>query len=388
MRAAVSRPEAGLRRLLTIGHSYVVAQNRHLAHEMAVEGAGAWQVTAAAPARLQGDLREIELEPIAGEACATVPVAMRLGGHPHLRFYGRALQTLLRQQWDVVHCWEEPYVLAAAQIAHRTPPTARFVPATFQNIAKRYPLPVAAIERRVMKRANAWIAFGETVHETQRGRAGYAAKPSRVINPGVDIATFRPDLDGGRRVRQSLGWAPHDAVVGFTGRLVEEKGVETLVEALVQSTCPWKLLFVGGGRMQPLIDTLRLRYPSRVRLVTGVAHDDMPAYLNAMDILCAPSRTTPRWREQFGRMLIEAMACGVPILASASGEIPYVIGEAGALLPEADAAEWRREIERLLTDTARRTVMSLQGRQRAADRFAWRAIARAHLDFFTEICDR
>jgi glycosyltransferase involved in cell wall biosynthesis len=388
VRTAVSRPEAGLRRLLTIGHSYVVAQNRRLAHEMAVEGAGAWQVTAAAPARLQGDLREITFEPIPGEVCDTLPIAMRLGGHPHLRFYGGALRPLLRQQWDVVHCWEEPYVLAAAQVAHWTPPAARFVPATFQNIAKRYPFPVAAIERRVMRRANAWIAFGETVHETQRARADYGAKPSRVINPGVDTAAFRPDHNGGRRVRQSLGWGPDDSVVGFTGRLVEEKGVETLAEALVRSTCPWKLLFVGGGRMQPLIDTLRLRYPSRVRLVTGVAHDDMPAYLNAMDLLCAPSRTTPRWREQFGRMLIEAMACGVPILASAGGEIPYVIGEAGTLLPEADVTAWRQEIERLLSDRARRTVMSQQGRQRAADRFAWRAIARAHLDFFTEICER
>jgi glycosyltransferase involved in cell wall biosynthesis len=363
-----------------------VAQNRRLAHEMAVEGAGAWQVTAAAPARLSGDLRQIALEPILNEACTTVPVEMRLGGHPHLRFYGREIRPLLRQGWDVVHCWEEPYVLAAAQIAHAAPPAARFVPATFQNIVKRYPPPVAAIERRVMTRANAWIAFGETVHQTQCGRAAYAAKPSRVINPGVDLATFRPDPDAGRRVRQALGWGPLDCVVGFTGRFVEEKGIETLADAFVQSTSPWNLLFVGGGAMQPLVDTLRLRYPSRVRVVTGVSHDDMPAYLNAMDLLCAPSRTTPRWREQFGRMLIEAMACGVPILASASGEIPYVIGNAGTLLPEAGATPWCQAIERLLADRARRSLMSRHGLQQARDRFTWRAIARAHLDFFTEIC--
>ena len=64
--------------------------------------------------------------------------------------------------------------------------------------------------------------------------------------------------------------------------------------------------------------------------MTGVAHDDVPEYLNAMDLLCAPSQTTARWREQFGRMLIEAMACGVPVVASRSGEIPYVVGDAGA----------------------------------------------------------
>src|SRR5690349_11100827 len=75
--------EHRLKRLLTIGHSYVVAQNRRLAHEMAVQGSGEWEVTAVAPARLQGDLRHIELEHIPGEACAVVPLDLHLGSHPH-----------------------------------------------------------------------------------------------------------------------------------------------------------------------------------------------------------------------------------------------------------------------------------------------------------------
>jgi glycosyltransferase involved in cell wall biosynthesis len=355
---------------------------------MAMEGAGSWEVTAVAPVRLPGDLRQIELEPIPGEACRVVPVNVRLGGHPHLRFYGRAIRPLLHESWDVVHCWEEPYVLAASQIASLAPSAAKFVPATFQNIRKSYPLPTAWLERHAMNRANAWIAFGETTHEVQCDRPGYASKPSRVINPGVDPAAFRPDPAARRTMRQSLGWGPHDRIVGFTGRFVEEKGIGTLVEAFGQSTASWNLLFVGGGAMAPVIDTLRLRHPSRVRVITGVPHDDMPAYLNAMDLLCAPSRTTPRWREQFGRMLIEAMACGIPVLASASGEIPHVVGDAGVLVPEDDAAAWRRDIERLLGDDARRDALSARGLERVRQRFAWRGVARAHLDFFAEVCDR
>jgi glycosyltransferase involved in cell wall biosynthesis len=388
VRTALSCAENRLKRLLTIGHSYVVAQNRRLAHEMALEGAGEWDVTVAAPSRLRGDLRDIELEPFPTEACAVAPLAVRFSGHPHLRFYGHGLRALLRQPWDVVHCWEEPYVAAAAQIAWHVSATALFVPATFQNIVKQYPVPVAMIERRVMARADGWIAFGETVRDSHRDRPEYASKPARVINPGVDIEAFRPDPAARRAIRERLNWTPHDAVAGFTGRFVEEKGVATLLEAFARSTTPWNLLFVGGGVMQADIDRLRVAHPSRVRVVTGVPHDHVPAYVNAMDVLCAPSRTTPTWREQFGRMLIESMACGVPVLASPSGEIPYVIGEAGILVSENDPAAWARAIEKLLSDRSLSEDLSARSVERARSKFAWPVVARAHLDFFEELCTR
>lgn len=366
----------------------MVAQNRRLAHEMALQGAGRWDVTVAAPTRLRGDLREIELESIPGEACAIVPLDVRFGAHPHLRFYGRALRPLLCRPWDVVHCWEEPYVVAAAQIARHVPEGARFVPATFQNIVKPYPAPVRMLERRVMDRADGWIAFGETVADAHRNRRGYASKPWRVINPGVDTDAFRPDPAARRDMRQRFGWTPQDAVVGFTGRFVAEKGISTLLEAVTRSSVPWKFLAVGGGVMHTEIEQLRSRFPSRVQIATNVPHDEVPAYLNAMDLLCAPSQTTPRWREQFGRMLIEAMACGVPVIASPSGEIPYVLAGAGVLVPENDPGAWAREIERLLSDQAGRDDLSARGVARARSRFAWPIVAQAHLDFFEELSAR
>jgi glycosyltransferase involved in cell wall biosynthesis len=371
----------GVRRLLTIGHSYVVGQNRRLAHEMAVAGAGEWDVTAVAPAWLAGDLREIALEPLGGERCRVLPLTMALGRVPHLRQY-RGLAPILRQRWDLVHCWEEPYVAAAWQVARHMPPGATLVVATFQNISKRYPPPFSWMERSVMRRANAWIPFGVTGREALGGRRGYAARPAQVIGPGVDVERFSPDADARARVRASCGWDEGIPVIGYLGRFVPEKGIELLLAAMRRARRPWRALLVGSGPLAGSIESFAASYPGRVRVVQGVVHDEVPDYLNAMDVLCAPSQTRPHWREQFGRMLIEAMACGVAVAGSDSGEIPHVLGEAGLVLPEASVEAWAAALDRLLADPGSRRGLGQAGLARVRREFAWPIVAQRHLQFF------
>src|SRR4029078_3755784 len=133
---------------------------------------------------------------------------------------------------------------------------------------------------------------------------------------------------------------------------------------------PWHALFVGGGSLQHEPQGFAAACPGgarieqrarhrgvrapacagRVHIENGVPHSDVPAWLNAMTILCAPSRTTPIWKEQFGRMLIEAMACGVPAFASESGEMPAVVHDAGRVLPEGDPEAWAIAIDHHLRD--------------------------------------
>jgi glycosyltransferase involved in cell wall biosynthesis len=373
------------RRLLTIGHSYVVANNRRLAHEMAVQGNGRWRVTVVSPEHFRGDMREIALEPIAGEASVVRRAAMRFDRNPHLMWYGNA-RRILSGDWDLVHCWEEPFVLAAAQIARAAPPRARFVVSTFQNIQKAYPWPLSAFERNVLTRADGWIAFGETVHETMVKHADqYRQKPSRVISPGVDTSAFVPDPAAGRRIRQRLGWSDEARVVGYVGRFVPEKGLAILTAALAASNASWCALLVGAGPLEGDLHTFAASFPDRVQVVTGIPHGEIPQWLNAMDILCAPSLTTGRWREQFGRMLIEAMASGVPVIGSDSGEIPYVLGDTGLLVPEGDAGAWTHAIDLLLGDDEMRTRLAARGRERALERFAWPVVARQHLEFFESL---
>ena len=377
----IKRPR---RRLLTIAHSYAVAVNRRLAHEIA--RTGDWEVTAVAPLRFRGDFGWHALEPIDGERCAVEGVPVHFSRRVHLMLYGRRLRDLLHDRWDLVHCWEEPYVAAAAQVAAATPPRVPLVFATFQNIDKRYPPPFSWFERRAIDRADGVVAFGRTAFEVLR-RRGLGSAPAAVIPPGVDAEMFRPDAEAGAAVRARLGWDAAEPVVGFLGRFVPEKGLPLLMSVLDTLSTPWRAIFVGGGPLEKDLRAWAARHGGRASIQTGVAHREVPRWLNAMDLLCAPSQTTPRWREQFGRMLIEAFACGVPVVASDSGEIPHVVGDAGVVVPEADASAWRGAIERLITSPAERADLAGRGRERVLAHYDWPVVAAQHAAFFTRLIE-
>jgi glycosyltransferase involved in cell wall biosynthesis len=377
-----------VKRLLTIGHSYVVALNRRLPHELARASEGQWAVTVAAPTFVHGDLRPIALEEFPGETCRLAPVTAYLTHRPHVMLYGRPLRRLLAESWDVVLCWVEPYVLAGSQIA-RWAKSTRLIFYTFQNLPKRYPPPFNWMERYSLRQAAAWVAAGRTVEEALALRPGYSGKPHRIMPLGVDVDAYQPDPSAGESVRHSLGWGePGPPVVGFLGRFVPEKGLHILTAALDAQRIPWRALFVGGGKLENDLRIWAAKHPShQVRVVTGVPHGAVASYLNAMDVLAAPSQTTRRWKEQFGRMLIEAMACGVPVVGSDSGEIPFVIADAGEVVAEADLAAWVDRLAMLLESPERRAELATRGYARARTMYAWPIIAKQQLEFFNTLCD-
>jgi phosphatidyl-myo-inositol dimannoside synthase len=236
-----------------------------------------------------------------------------------------------------------------------------------------------------MRRADGWIAFGETVRQALAGRAEYEAVPHAVIPPGVDLGRFRRDPEAGAGVRRSLGWEDDGPpVIGYLGRFVESKGLRVMMRALDAIAAPWRALFAGGG---PLEGELRAWAADRdhVRVATGVGHAAVPAWLSAMDVLCAPSLTTPAWREQFGRMLVEGFACGVAVVASDSGEIPHVVGDAGVRVPEGDADALARALGALIANPARRADLAAAGLRRAETEFSTAVAARKHLAFFADV---
>ncbi len=209
----------------------MVGVNRRLAHELARVGGGAWEVVCAAPRYFEarGDLRPITLSALPDEPCRLETLNAYWTGQVHLFIYGLKLRGLLRGGWDLVHCWQEPYIFAGWQVAWWTPPKTPLVYFTAQNLAKHYPPPFAQMERYCLRRAAAWLPCGRTVVETLGDREIYRARPHRVIPLGVDGERFRPDQAAGAEVRRSLGWGNDGPpVVGYLGRFVPEKGVGLL----------------------------------------------------------------------------------------------------------------------------------------------------------------
>jgi glycosyltransferase involved in cell wall biosynthesis len=370
------------RRLLTVGHSYVIGVNRRLAHEFARVGGEEWEVTCVAPVRYRADLGWASFERVPGDDERTRAVAAYGTKSPHLWVYGTELRSILRDSWDVVYAWEEPYVACGYQIARWTPKRAAFTFLTLQNIRKRYPPPFSWFESESLARSSGWLYCGHSIHAAQKDKPGYAERRSAYGPLGVDTELFQPAREAGRAVRESLGWQDKGPpVIGFVGRFVPEKGLALLMNALDEVRSPWRALFLGGGPLEASIRSWAKRHGDRVRIATA-AHDRVPAYVNAMDLLCAPSESARHWKEQFGRMIVEAFACGIPVIGSDSGEVPYVVGDGGVIAAEQQKAPWVAAIEQLVSDERRRRELGAVALERARKVFAWPVVARQYLDFF------
>jgi len=166
-------------------------------------------------------------------------------------------------------------------------------------------------------------------------------------------------------------------VIGFIGRFVEEKGVLDLIDAVsgIEEECT--LLMIGGGTTESEMRqrAQELGIAHRLRIVLSIPHSEVPAHINVMDCLVLPSFTVPHWKEQFGQVLVQAMASEVAVLGSAHAEIPRVIGDAGLVFPERDTAALQALLHRLVRDSALRDTLALKGRARVLKHYTNTRIA-------------
>jgi glycosyltransferase involved in cell wall biosynthesis len=163
--------------------------------------------------------------------------------------------------------------------------------------------------------------------------------------------------------------------IGFAGRLVAEKGIEFMVDALLGLDAPRdvRLVVAGRGAEDQQLDRLDGSGVEVERV--ALAHDRMGDFYRQLDVLLVPSRTTGTWTEQFGRVITEAACFGVPTIGSDSGEISWVVGDlrAGTTLPENDTDLWRTALLDLIDE---RTVVDHEGlRARALERYSTPAVA-------------
>jgi len=266
---------------------------------------------------------------------------------------------------------------------------------TWWNLPYDLKFPISLLEKYNLSGTDGIISGNQDGADILRDR-GYTG-PIRVMPQlGVDETLFRPQPQP--ELAAQLGIGAEDFVIGFVGRFVEEKGLLTLMQALGQlkdHPHAWKCLLLGRG---PLKDDLQqqaveLGISDRLRWVESVPHDDVPRYINLMSTLILPSETTYKfktmtavgWKEQFGHVLIEAMACQIPVIGSDSGEIPHVIGDAGLVFPEGNADELSDRLRTLMDSPDTRTDLSKRGYDLAMEKYTNRALAHQALDFYREL---
>lgn len=299
----------------------------------------------------------------------------------YLLHYADALGPLLRDcKPDVIDIWEEPWSLACAQtiwLARRLCPKAKIIVETEQNIFKKLPPPFRQFQAYSLRRADAMVARNTEAVEVLR-RKGYAG-PVSVVPNAVECSLFHPLPSHERAARRrDLGWGtPQDFVFGYVGRIVPEKGLADALTALAALPENARLAVVGEGPLRADLEAeaKRLGIMDRVVFAGSRPLTELPGVMNALDALILPSRTTPSWKEQFGRVLIEAGACGIPVIGSDSGAIPEVIEDAGLVFPEGDAPALAGCLRLLAGDAGLRRRMGEIGRERALHQFSWQRVA-------------
>lgn len=283
---------------------------------------------------------------------------------------------------DLVDVSHEPYSVACAEtlaLCDWFAPHLPIVMHTNQNIFRNYPPPFNWLEQRAFRRIAAAYACSETVREVLRAK-GFK-KPAPVITYGVDTEAFRP-----RAAVKDL--SDRGLTIGFVGRMLPGKGLNVLAEALDKLHAEsWQLLVVGDGS-ERLEFEQRLAASgllNRAQFTGAIRFDLVPEHFKNLDMLVIPTQTTKRIREQFGRVIVEAMASGIPVIGSTCGAIPEVIGDAGLVFPEGDAEALAGSLRRLLSDSDLREQLARAGRKRVEEHYSWERVADQTYELFQQV---
>jgi glycosyltransferase involved in cell wall biosynthesis len=291
------------------------------------------------------------------------------------------VNVLRRHRPHLIDLNHEPFSVGCAQmllLCNWFAPRAAIVLQTAQNIYRQYPPPFRWSERNAFRRVDAAYACSETTREVMRAK-GFE-KPMAIIPFGVDTRRFSA-ARANRAANEPL-------TIAYVGRMLPGKGLNILAEALSQlRSTNWKLLVVGDGPERSTFEThlSERSLMNRVQFVGAISYDDVPATFRQIDMLVMPTQTTTRIREQFGRVLVEAMASGVPVIGSTSGAIPEVIADSGLIVPEGDAKELAGAIERLLSNPGLRAQLARAGRERVEEYYSWDGVAEKTYEFYRRI---
>jgi glycosyltransferase involved in cell wall biosynthesis len=338
------------RRVLIVSHPAVLPVNQEVYRELASRG---WEVTLVVPSSWRHPYSPGAIEPRAlpGLAHALRPVRVLMRGrHQRHLYLANPFRLCARARPQVAFVEAEPFSLAAAQWRFAFVRTGvPFGVSCAENRDRNQPAAARLSRARVLRDA-AFVAARSTeaasLVRAWGARGAVAWWPYAVPSwePAV-VARDRP------------------FTVGYAGRLHESKGLLDLLAAVRRLPAPVELLLLGDGPMRTRLDGQALP-GSTVRVLNTLTHEQMPSGYAQLDVLVLPSRTTPTWSEQFGRVIAEALWCGVPVVGSSSGAIPRLLELTGGglVFEEGDADGLARQLTRLRGDPALREQLARTGR--------------------------
>lgn len=294
---------------------------------------------------------------------------IRFNGRYHLHYYPTLKKRLAEIQPDIVHIDEEPYNYATWHAMRQAKAVgAKTLFFSWQNINRSYPPPFRQFEQQVLSGIDAAIMGNNDAVAVWQSK-GYTGPYTVIPQFGVDPTIFQPPAkrDHGRGF-----------IIGSANRrLMPEKGDDLLLKAAATLPGIWRLHIAGNGPARASLEQLaaNLGIADRVHFDGAIASSDMVTYLQQMDVLVLASRTLPNWKEQFGRVLVEAMACETAVVGAQSGEIPNVIGNAGLTFPEDNVTALHDQLQRLIQSETLRDELGKAGRQRVLNTYTQAQIA-------------
>ncbi len=367
-------------RVLMISKTFVASTAQRKLEELA--RCPGVELTLVTPAYwLADDGSKQVFEPRYTRGYRTIVTPMMFNGHFHLYYYPRLGQIMREVRPEILHIDEEPYNCAtfhALRLAQRYKAKALFI--AWQNIYRSYPPPFRQMEQYNYRHAAVAVAGIADAADILK-RKGFSG-PIRVVpQHGIDPQIYQRSEPRPPRA----GDAPF--VLGYVGRLKEEKGLPLLIEALASLPDHCRVVFVGTGPVKDELEqqALRLGVAERVIFKGAVPTYAVPQEMQQIDAFVLPSLTRPNWKEQFGRVLVEAMACETPVIGSRSGEIPHVIGDAGLLFQEGNVQELAACVRRLLDDPVLYAQLAAKGRQRVLEHYTQERIARQMYEVYVEM---
>ncbi|MCE5300446.1 MAG: glycosyltransferase [Spirochaetia bacterium] len=276
-------------------------------------------------------------------------------------FYADAGNILDAARPDIIQIEEEPYSLACGQFIFEA--KKRSIPAiffTWENIDRRYNHIYTFLDRYSIKNCAAAVAGnaeGARILKKKRPKMEIVIIPQYGINAEDFVQKASVNTEGRLKV-------------AYAGRLTPEKGIESLIDAV--AGCGNMSLTIAGTGSAAYTAALQAKAAEEmdagtVTFAGFLDRDGINDLYNECDVLVLPSLTTPKWKEQFGRVLVEAMACGTAVIGSDSGEIKNVIDGAGLVFRENDIDDLMQKLRMLDRDRELLKTLSTAGIKRSAD---------------------